>query len=366
VTAATMAALSDILAGRGEHGPIPAGRASALVAAAVEHGVDALVWEQLNATPHAASVTAPLYPRVRAAAAREVFAEQELRAVLDAFERQGVHVLLTKGGALAYTVYDEPWLRPRADTDLLVHGDEIAAAGGVLEACGYTRSAAVSTGVHVSHQAAFERIDERGVRHVVDLHWKTVNPKVLADALDFDQLWPGAESAPALGPAARTPSAIDSLLLACLHRLAHHQGQERLVWLHDMRLLTRSFAAADWTRFARRAAARRIAAICLDGLAAASSHLGMELPPAIEAQLAAAGNSEPSRIYVERRVTRRDVLRSDLAHLGSWRERLTLVREHLLPSPAFMRHRYGPGSRWPLPALYLHRLLTGATRWVRS
>ena len=81
------------------------------------------------------------------------------RSVVDALAAAGVPALITKGTALAYTVYPQPWLRPRTDTDLLVRHEDVPAASLALQACGYTRSDALSTGELVSHQYAFERTD---------------------------------------------------------------------------------------------------------------------------------------------------------------------------------------------------------------
>jgi hypothetical protein len=136
------------------------------------------------------------------------------------------------------------------------------------------------------------------------------------------------------------------------------------VWLCDIVLLAQKLDPAGWQNFTDLAERRGMAAVCLDGLRAAR-RVGLELPHQVEQRLSSAAPLELSRVYVERRITRRDVLLSDLAHLGSWRARLRLLREHLFPSSSFMRQRYA-SSRWPLPALYLHRFVTGAARWSRS
>lgn len=364
-TPARMRLLAGLLTGAPEHASGHDDDPETLRAAAVEQGIDALVWRRIE---HAAGplegLRDALYPGVRAAVSREIFLQAELQAVFAALDAAGIPVLVTKGTALAYACYAEPWLRPRADTDLLVRRADVEAAAAVLEARGYSRSVAISTGEHVSHQAAFERRDPNGVRHVLDLHWRIANPQVVAGALAFDALRAGSRGIPALG--GRTPSAADSLALACVHRLAHHQGHERLIWLHDMVTLARTMDMDAWRAFADLAGRQGIAAICLDGLSAARRYFRLPVPPGVEERLAAAAPGEASRIYVDGPVTRRDVLLSDLAHLGTWRARIRLLREHVFPPPAFMRQRYGTHVRWPLPALYLHRFLTGAARWHRS
>jgi hypothetical protein len=338
-----------------------------LLNAAIDHGVEGLLWERLaGASGPAAVLRGQQEPRIHAAATRDLFVRLDLQRVLADLAAAGIPVLITKGTALAYTVYPQPWLRPRSDSDLLVRYEDLPGACQVLKAAGYTRSDALSTGELVSHQIAFERTDTHGVHHVLDLHWKIVNPQVVADALSFDELWSDAQPAPALGPGARVPSATASIALGCVHRLAHHQGHDRLIWLYDLKLLTATLTPENWTSLQELACGHRIAGFCLDGLRSARELLGSRLPGDIHDALAAAAPNEPSRAYVEGPVTKRDVLLSDLRVLGTWSDRLRLMREHAFPPASFIQQRYGRSARWMLPALYLHRLVTGASKWVRS
>nr|MBA3298334.1 nucleotidyltransferase family protein [Acidobacteriota bacterium] len=334
---------------------------------AIDHGIGALLCDALAGESGAgATLRDALTPGVRAAAARDVLEQRELQAVTMALADAGVPSLITKGAALAYTVYRQPWLRPRIDTDLLVRARDMPSATLVLERCGYSRSHAVSTGALVSHQIVFQRIDAHRVSHVIDLHWKTANPQVVADALAFDDLWNDAQPAPALGGSARVPPAVASLALACVHRLAHHQRHDRLIWLYDVKLLAAALSPNDWSSFRELACGHGIAGFCLDGLRSAQAHLYSQLPHAVEDALAAAAPTEASRAYVSGFVTKRDVLWSDLKTLDTWSDRVRLVREHAFPPVAFIQQRYGTSARWLLPALYVHRLVTGASRWGRS
>ncbi|MEO5896077.1 MAG: nucleotidyltransferase family protein [Vicinamibacterales bacterium] len=340
--------------------------AGALKDLATDHGVDALLWQASADQSGAAALRDALEPGVRAAATRDLFVRRDLRDVTDALASNNIPALITKGTALAYTVYPQPWMRPRTDSDLLVRHADVPAACRALEACGYTRSDAVSTGELVSHQYAFERHDANGVHQVLDLHWKIVNPQVLADALSFDDLWRDSLVAAAIGPNAHVPSAIGSIAVACVHRLAHHQGNDRLIWLYDLKLLAATLTAGDWNALRDLASDRRIAGFCLDGLRSARDLLESPLPADIEDALSAAAPDEPSRAYVAGTVTKRDVLISDLKALTSWHDRIRLVREHVFPPAAFIQQRYGTTSRWLLPALYVHRFVTGASKWGRS
>jgi hypothetical protein len=346
--------------------PIDVGVGDSLARDAVDHGVDALVWEQLaTATGELEVLRRRLEPRVRAAVARDLLVQRELQAVLAALESARVDALVIKGTALAYSAYPHPWQRGRLDTDLMVRMADLPAAERALGERGYVRSHAISTGTVVSHQIALEKQDRNGLHHVLDLHWKIVNPHVLADALTFDDLWQRRQPAPALGSSAAVPSAVDSVLIASVHRLAHHQGHDRLIWLWDLKLLTQSFDAAAWRTLGAIAAERGIAGLCLDALVQAHDRLGAPLPDVIARELERQAPGEASHRYLEGPVHKRDVLESDLRALTSWRDRWRLVREHAFPPADFIRQRYGVRNRIWLPALYLHRLLVGAAKWVR-
>ena len=58
--------------------------------------------------------------------------------VLAAFERSRVPSLVIKGTALAYSVYADPALRVRGDTDLLVRPEARSSAQQALLNCGFT------------------------------------------------------------------------------------------------------------------------------------------------------------------------------------------------------------------------------------
>ena len=336
-----------------------------LAATAEEHGISTLVWEAVvRSGPPAAVLRAALDARARGAATRDFLVQAEMRRVLDAIAAAGARAVVFKGSALAYTVYAQPWHRPRTDTDVLTSGADVPSVSAAIEACGYVRSDALSSGTLVSHQVAFERTDAHGLHHVVDLHWKIVNPQVLADALLFDEIWQGSTAAPKLGPAARVPSRVASAILGCVHRLAHHQDLDRLIWLYDLKLLTEGFSPADWEELCLLAADRQVSAVCLDGLERARATFGAPLPPEAAKRLASAGECDPSRRYVDTIVGKRHVLASDLAALG-WGARVRLLREHAFPPAAFVLQRYGRRTRMWLPALYAHRLVTGAYRWLR-
>jgi hypothetical protein len=299
---------------------------------------------------------------LRVAAARELSCRRDIVEVLDAARHSGVDVLLLKGAALAYTHYREPHLRPFNDVDLLIRAADRNRAAEAVASAGYSR--AIETDAELwSGQQHFVKTTPSG-RVMIDLHWRIANPIAFAEALVFDDVWERAVAVPALGSHARTLSPADSLLLACLHRVAHHKDRLQLLWLWDIHLLASRMAAGEFQAFAAAALRARVGAVCAHSLAVAQECFRTAIPDDVTRRLVDA-TGEPSAVFVDRAMTPFDVARADLAALHGWRARVGLLREHLFPSPGYMRRKY---ADWPaalLPLAYVHRMIRGAPRWLR-
>src|SRR5207244_7367213 len=96
-----------------------------------------------------------------------------------------------------------------------------------------------------------------------------------------------------------------------------------------------------------------------------SERSATQAPRRVVHALAAAGDADPSRAYLRHRWRRVDILRSDLHSLSDWRARARLLREHLVPPPAYILASYGRTRATLLPVLYVHRILRGALEWFR-
>jgi len=286
--------------------------------------------------------------------------------VLDALAGSGVKALVFKGTALAYTCYAEPTLRPRLDTDLLIRPDDVDAAARVFERLGCTRTLRTE-GQLVTHQFTYVSA-QHGLNIAFDVHWKLSDPQAFADLFSFDELEREARHAPALARAAQVLCDEHALLVACTHRVAHHYDHDILLFLCDIHLLARRLGPSGWARVSAMATAKRIRQVTLRGLTLAATLLGTPVPDGVRAVLAGFGgcvsSEEPSSAYLETGLRRVDILRADLRALG-WRNRLKLLREHLLPAPAYVLRSYGQTRRELLPFLYLIRIARGASGWFR-
>ena len=264
-------ALAAIVRGDSVALPVAGDAVAEFLEAATHHGLNALVAERLgrDRLHHApAVVRAALGRELALGAALEALRQRELKEVLDLLASRGVSPLLLKGSALAYTHYGNPEHRPRFDTDLLVGRDDMDAVAEVMARRGYVRPNQV-TGELVMHQLDYARKDAQGLWHVYDFHWKLANRQAVADMLSHDELAREAVAVESLGPHARGLGSVHALMLACVHRVAHHASNERLIWIYDIHVLTEALSPAEVAAFAALAVDRSVSAICADGLAAA-------------------------------------------------------------------------------------------------
>jgi hypothetical protein len=189
--------------------------------------------------------------------------------------------------------------------------------------------------------------------------------RAFAEALSYDEIVAASAPLPCLGPAARVPSAVHALVIACAHRVAHHGDTDQLLWLFDIHLLARSLTIAERDQFTALADARRLRAVAAKGLSSAAAAFGGIDTQWIAVLQAAPATSEPSAAFIGGPRRRVDVLTADLAATARWGDRIRLLREHLFPAAAFMYQRYGTDRRAALPFLYARRIVSGAPKWFR-
>lgn len=343
--------------------------AEAFGARARLHGVEALL--------HAGPLDGSWPPELRGAfkeqaigqAIWELRHQQVLAQVIESLAAAGVQPLLIKGTALAYSLYPDPALRTRADTDLIIPAHRRDAVFAALEALGFERDLAVS-GEFVSYQSNFSGRAGDGTAHTLDVHWKFNNSPVLARLLDYDEAHHAAVPLPALHPGARAPNHVHSLLIAAFHRASHihnpyyvegvaHFGGDRLVWLYDIHLLARAFDPQQWRTFCALARQREAESICLQALRDAQHWFGSPVPADACLDLASTHRITNTAKYLAAGRLQQQWM--DFLALDGARSKWRFVIELLFPTPSYMRERY-PAANAPLPWLYLRRAFLGACK----
>ena len=344
--------MDDLLAGllRGEaldHRALKASGALAIHDAALVHDILPLVADRLAFAPELpVDLRESFMEDAHRAAAVDLAADLELRRLLEAFAAGGVRLLLIKGSHLAYTHFDRPDLRARIDSDVLISLDDRGVADAIITTeLGYTAPAKPS-GDFTATQKLYVKTENAADVHIVDLHWRLTSPQAFAHVLSFEELYASSVAVPALGRWARGPSNVHALVIACMHRVAHHHDEaDQFKWLYDIHLLASGLAEEEWDAFARFLLEREVAAVCLESLERSARWFHTVVPARITAddRFAAARVHEATAAFLRVRPKAREVL-DDVRALRSWRDRAALVGEHLFPAADYMTRVYAPGA----------------------
>jgi hypothetical protein len=352
---ATVLALGAVLDGRPSAECAP----EAIVEQAIRHRVSPLLARTAFARQLPGALADILAEDVRLKALHAAVLDDELRRLLGALRQYGLTPLVTKGAHLAHTLYPAPHLRPRADTDLLIAVADRRGMREALAAAGYVPSDA-TTGSLILGEFAFERRLRGGVVHYVDVHWRAAAPLVFERAFDVRRLAAQARPVAGLGPDARGPALHHALALGCVHVVAHHWDTLLLLWLYDLRLMAEALDAEGRRAFVDAAIEGRYCDLAYCALKTTRLYFeSAALDALIETLAPRADGREPSAVLTHSGRRPVDDLLLDLRGTG-WRGRFTLLREHVLPPPAYMRAAFGD---WPLPIAYTIRLLRGVRRW---
>lgn len=337
----------------------------AFLAAAAEHDIVPLVADRLLRVPVLPSgLAGRLREQATAAAVVDLVREAEMRRFFDHVGNAGVNALLVKGSHLAYTHYERPDLRARVDTDVLIAREAVPAVHRLLTAVlGYQASDHVSNDLTAPQRAYTKHLPLAS--HTFDVHWQLSSPRVFASMPSVEKLLERSLPLARLGAAVRVPSSVDALLIACVHRVAHHLDACELKWLYDIHLLAGRLDRDEWDRFVKLATGCAVGGVCHRSLTLAAELCDTPLPEDIRAgaHLAAAAHVEPSASYLTPEPMLRRVIAD--ARTLSWVDRVRLMREHLFPATAYMRQVYAPSSRLPLPVLYVRRIVRSMWGWFR-
>ncbi len=333
-----------------------------VLAAAFDHGVTMLLNEQIKLNQDRVIYPQALLDRLadieRNEIASELFRLAETRRALSSLEAAGIPVLVLKGTALAYSLYPKPYLRPRADTDILFQNAEAAeAAGTVLKSIGYHCPSLMAKPSKnaISFEVEYRYTSQHGTGQALDVHWALTNNALYCSRFSNTELLADARELPMLGPMAKGLSLIHAMAHACVHRVAHiPEGQgDKLIWLYDMHLLSSRFTEQDWRDFLAIAEQRQLAGAFYSGLKAAVTTFDTKIPPDVMSTLL--NLSKRERFKVDKATSATYIDLQGLLWMTNG-QRWHWFLQTFFPPADYMLKRDGLKSRAQLPWAYVKRI----------
>ncbi len=249
---------------------------------------------------------------------RNLFLLEELRVILEEFDRAGIEAMVVKGHALAR--HTQGLTRVFGDLDILVAPNDILQADRVLAGLGYRRV----DGQH--HPFHYRYVRERGkTRTPVEVHWDLSRKNSLVRP-DIAAIWSRSVLVSIFGLKSRVPDLTDHLLLLMLQLPSHHWALRLFADLGQV-IWERS-SDIDWARLQESAVAWGMRALAGSALYIVASELKITLPEGVRTCLEPENYLQRAqwriaRAAVAERLSGRDFRISRVARyvfLGHWED----------------------------------------------
>ncbi|MEP6199951.1 MAG: nucleotidyltransferase family protein, partial [Marinomonas sp.] len=147
----------------------------------------------------------------------EISHAQAVATLFEALHDAGITAIAMKGTALAYSLYDDPAIRRRGDTDILIHTHNRDNVRRVMREAGFSPG-----GDPLALQEEWFFHTGINFNHEIDVHWRINASQALSRALEHDPASQRAIDLPRLSKNAKGMSVLDSILHTCVNRAAHH------------------------------------------------------------------------------------------------------------------------------------------------
>jgi len=285
---------------------------------------------------------------------------EELKLLGELFSQSpGIPVAVLKGGALAFTLYPDPALRPLTDIDLLVLEERFEEAVTRLREAGYWEFAPdLAPGLNRvlgSHLC----LRKCGLPLSLEIHWSLAASTHSHYAPDMAWFWDHVEPLrlPFPTPLLTLDPTAHLLYLASHAMLQHGEARLDPKWLYDIHLLMEKEAARiNWGEMVEQAMAFHWNEALLRALRRCSELFGTVPPREVIRRLEAQRDKVAAGLLESKAVPRRKGKAAwDLFWSLDQCGKIGLLRGFLLPSPTFIRWRYKPNPAWAWPFFYLYR-----------
>ncbi|MFA9613301.1 MAG: nucleotidyltransferase family protein, partial [Deltaproteobacteria bacterium] len=325
------------------------------------------VYRKIGSLPQECLPPEPITDEMRQAflvsCVRSLHMEGQLREIIEAFREQGVRVLVLRGPALAFSLYEDPAMRPSCDLDLLVLPEQVVQARTILESLGYRCLAKrFETARDFFREECFIHQENPGNTFPVDLHWVhwELHPffkgSEEVDILDlFQRAW--KVETPTL--AFETLHPVDYLIHSAIHLIMIHKNEMRLSWIYDTALLAQHLQVPDdWETLQERCVAWRARLPLEHCLKMAQVWAGLELPEGFDDFSTWPRPTEDESAVWEDTMRHHWVtilLKRSLSNPSLLLKRIPSLLRLLFPHPDIVRFCYPTSSNWLLPLSYVRR-----------
>lgn len=289
---------------------------------------------------------------------------QELVTLTKRFDEAGIPAVALKGACFALTIYPDLGLRPMVDLDLLVPASKLSEAMGIARSTGYREArpeAAPGLDGLLEHAICLKKVAIPF--STLELHSTLVAEGSFTHAVPVDWFW--SQTEPIIGLSSTraiprllmlTPTA--QVLYACAHAMLQHGGRNTsLRWLYDLdRLICVYAKRIDWDLLLAQAQVFEWSSAAFAALSQVVRLFDTPVPQNVIEDLSKQPDRNTERVRDMQEQPATHILEEyqKLKSLNGY-ARFRFIMALAIPSPAYMRWRYGLRSAWALPGYYLYR-----------
>jgi len=315
-----------------------------------------------------ATITDEMRQNFLVSCVRSLHMERQLQEIVEAFQEQGVRVLVLRGPALAFSLYPDAAMRTSCDLDLLVLPEQLVESRGILEDLGYKCLARrFERARDFFREECFVHQGNHGNKFPVDLHWVhwELHPFFKgSEEVDIKDLFQRAWKVETPTLAFETLHPVDYLIHAAVHLLMIHRNEMRLSWIYDTALLAQHLHVPDdWETLQERSVAWRARLPLEHCLRMAQAWAGLELPNGFDDFLTWPRPTEDEAAVWADTMRHHWVtilLKRSLSSPSLLLRRVPSLLRLLFPHPDIVRYCYTPSRDLLLPLSYVRRWL----RWI--
>jgi hypothetical protein len=286
---------------------------------------------------------------------------KELDNLLQMLTREDIPVVVLKGICFILTIYPDIGLRPMGDVDILVPRPKWEKAVAIAQSLGYENNKPdASRGLHdlLGHDVCLQKTGPFPI--TLELHHSLVADKTFTYAVPVDWFWEQTE------PLGRTSLGMEyknllmltpvaQILYAASHAMLQHGGKNvSLGWYYDLDRLIRHYdGRMDWDQLLLQAKTFEWSSALHAALTQTYAYFATPIPEQVRASLSGAMDRHQRLVALKQVKPATHSLEEHQKYLSlNWYGRLRLVLALVIPSPAYMKWRYGLKSSWALPAYY--------------
>lgn len=264
---------------------------------------------------------------------------QQANILFHQFHQKKINFLVFKGFAFTHLLYDNTWIRPYADIDILISKPDYEETEKTLTQLGFQKIKS-RQGQFVSFQNSFIKSDL--LKTTIDLHWQVNNRIEFHQHFPFKELYKNSIPIEFEGQIFNTPNNIDSFIIGCFHYLAHRPEDRNHIWLYDLSLIWLKLREKDQISCLKTAHQKQQIHIVTSVLEILSvTFMGVFNLEELNIEV----QKEATQEYINPRPSKFNDIKIRLKSIKGFKNKFKFISEYIFQSREYVQNRFGLKSK---------------------